>query len=291
MLTTLAWILGIAIAWLAGPVLLAFILFATTPLITALKLKFSTKHKSLLDSIRIEEISKNVLPLPDTKPNAGNLPIGVEMLLHKDGTIENTMRYFDNDPGETIQVLLSASNLPSLAFNANEVYLFDNYKLGERIGEYTAPALKQVQHVSYIDDKFVLVVGTPADTAYVDSHLWQVNRHTLEKTEIASNIFFTFERPPKTFTPYGFDGVVVVYYIGSLTFDLGGHSSRPEFSVIRIFNKKFPDGKDIARFSFKAGIIVAVCFENNSLILTGDPSRPLVNRPRLPARIWRVHML
>lgn len=50
----------------------------------------------------------------------------------------------------------------------------------------------------------------------------------------------------------------MIYYTGSFDFAFGGDSSRPKFSVLRIYNQQYPEGRDIVRFSFKAGTVVDV---------------------------------
>lgn len=294
-LKILAWVFGVA-------AILVVIFFGTiifrmvgVAQITESKVKKSLEFKLLYDGVVIEEISKDEKPLPEKlslgPTGTGDLPAGKEMVLYDDGTIVDERRTHDDSPGVEVEILLSETGNSSLVFRKNEVFIFDNFKLGTRIGEYSNPALGIIRHVSFINEKYILIEGDPADATYADSYLWQVERTTLKKEKLAGDIYFSFERPPMVFSPSGFGGVVIVYYTGSFLYAYGGDNSRPKFSVIRIYNNDFPDGKDVAKFGFKAGTIVDVRWENESLILTGDPSRPaMADKPRVPARIWHLQL-
>lgn len=264
---------------------------------TESKVQESPAYIRLLNDVTVQEISKNEKPLPLTNPlgpgGTGNLPASVDMVMEPDGAIVKRSRVFDQDPGQSVKVLTVDNSIESPAesyvFIKNILYKFTDGKLGDMIGEYSGPALSHIGHVAYINKKYFLVNGQPASSGYSDSRLWQVDRRTLHNTEVATDAYYVFDRPPMVFREKGFNGVVVVYYTGDFSYAFGGDSSRPEFSIIRIYNDRYPEGKDIVKIGFKGGTIVDVKADNGSLILTGDPSRPMMaHQPRLPARIWKV---
>lgn len=213
------------------------------------------------------------------------------MLLSEDGTLVDEKRVYDNDPRAEVEVLWGRTGQQALAFKKNEVFNVTDRKIGSRIGEFSNPALSIVRHVSSVNEKYLLAVGDPVTSPHNDSRLFQVDRATLIKTEIAEVIYYTFVRPPMVFNPSGFNGIVVVYYTGVLRYDFEGIGGAPKLSFVRIYNSDFPDGVDIAKFGFKAGVIVDVKWENKILILTGNPSHPSsTGQPRLPARVWQVQL-
>lgn len=258
--------------------------------ITDLNKSFSSEYEKLVEKIDVIEISNNEKALPyEYKPGTGDLPGSKEMVLLSGGKIEDTRRVFDNDPGKEVDVLIRTKELQSLVFKGNDVYQFDAFKLGKKIGSYFNPELKFVRHILPVNKSFVLVNGDRVGATYADPYLWQVNTITFDKIILAKDPYYSFERPPKVFMPHNFDGVVIVYYTGEYSYGFGGDSSRPKFSVVRVYTDEYPKGKDLVKFDFKAGTIVDVKWEDSSLILSGDPSKPGgEDKNRKPARVWKI---
>jgi len=258
--------------------------------ITASKLKLSQEVVSLLDGIQVAEISDNEQPLPyEYQPGTGDVAAADEMLLFEDGMIEPGRRVYDNDPRKQVHVLSGNQASQSLVFKGNDVYRFVNNRLGDHIGTISSPALRSVSHVTVVTDNALLLAGYLASVPHADVRLYQINLPDWRQEEIAVDPYYTFSRPPKIFKPDGFDGVVVVYYTGEYSFAYGGDSSRPKYSVIRVYNKAFSEGRDVVKLGFKAGTVVNMSWQNGALILRADPSLPaMMNKPRMPARVWRV---
>jgi len=283
-------VLGVPILLAVGYVFMVFFNMVFIENITDNKLRFSPEEVPLISEITISEISNNEKTLPyEYKPGTGDQPGSQTMVLLEDGTIEARQRTFDSDPGKEVDVLISEIDLTTLVFHKNDIFEFNNYHLGRKVGEFSDPKLKFVRHVMPVNDRYVLVNGDREEAQYAEPYLWQVDRNSLEKTLLTKEPYYSFERPPKIFVADGFNGVVIVYYTGEYSYGFGGDSSRPEYSVIRVYNESFPDGMDVAKFDFKAGTIITVEWENNGLKLTGDPSKPGgEEKNRKPARVWQI---
>ncbi len=86
------------------------------------------------------------------------------------------------------------------------------------------------------------------------------------------------------------DEQVLVYYSKEdYIYGFGGDVQRPRKSFIRFFDEATPEGRDLAEFSYKAGMIVDVEFAGADLILTGDRNRPsLVKDNKRPQTKWKL---
>jgi len=93
---------------------------------------------------------------------------------------------------------------------------FDDYKFGKRIGEFSDPALDIIRLVLPINEKYILLI------------------HDHQRFFSDEDIDSEKNRE-----------VVVIYY--------GGGETKPKRSVIRVYNEKYPKGKDISEFGYKAG--------------------------------------
>lgn len=231
-------------------------------------------------------MSENEKIVADEKSNTGDLASSVELELLDDGSIADTKHRYNDESIQLVKVLISNAELPSLVFKENQVYKFENNKLGPLLGQFSNPELSFIRHVVAVNNKYILVSGDSADSNYVDTYLWQVDVTTLEKVKIAGDLYYSFIRPPKIFISKDNNEIAVIYYTGSRNYAFGGNSSRPKLSVIRIYNSKFPEGKDIVNFSFKAGTIIDITWKNDGLILVGDPTPPRTHQ--LAAKVWHV---
>ncbi len=262
--------------------------------ITEFKLLTALESKALLNDITIREISNNEKPWPqmsrhERSQSTGDLKPAKEMVVFDNGQLTSERRAYDSSPGKEVFVLHDEQNNPQLIFRRNKVFKVKDGQRGDLLGYFSDPKVTFVRHVSALDEKYFLLIGDPSTVKYPYSYLWQVDKANLKKTKIAEDLYFVFEKPPMIFKPKGFEGIIVIYYTGSVDYGFGGDSSRPEFSHIRIYNDQFTNGTDIAKFGFKAGTIVDVKWSNGALILTGDPSRPLSAemKPK-QARVWEI---
>lgn len=262
--------------------------------ITEFRLKMAKEYTPLMDGVVISEISKDESPWPhswERRLSTGDVKTAAEMVLLDSGELVKGRRAFDDSPGKEVLVLERETNRPGLIFSGNQVFKVEQGRLGGEYGAFSELEPFTVPHVSPLNSGSFLMAGYPADTLREHLYLWQVDDITLKKTQVAKDIYYCFLRPPMVFQPKGFDGVVVVYYVGSLDYGFGGDASRPEFSYIRIYNKRYEHGVDVAKFGLKAGTIVDIKSEGHNLIATGDPSRPSAagQEPR-PARVWKIDL-
>lgn len=290
MLTILGWFFGVMLLLVVTGVVVIFGSMIFQKQITTVQLKLSQEVILLLDGIQVTEISDKEQPLPyEYRPGTGDVPAAKEMLLSDDGKIEEGQRTHDGDPRKEVHVLLNGQGSQPFVFKGNEVYRFDNYRLGEQLGTFTSPAFRHIGHVAAVTNNVLLVQGYPALATNEKHHLYQVSLPDFSQKEITEDSYYVFLRPPMVFTPAGFNGVVVVYYTGDYSFALGGDASRPKYSVIRIYNKNYSEGQDVTKLGFKAGTVVNVSWQNDALILQADPSLPaMADKPRVDARVWRV---
>lgn len=290
MLNTIFSALGVMVLIGGGYIVLVLLSMVFNSDISEFKSKFNNEYEMYVNDLEVVEISNNEKALPyEFNSDTGEIEGSSQKTLSDDGAIADVIRFFSGDPEKSVEVLLREGNSSSLVFKKNEVYEFDGYKLGSKVGEFSNPALDLIRHVMPVNEKYVLVNGDRINAPYADPYLWQVEVKTLKKEILTEDPFFSHSRPPKIFIPDGYNGVVIVYYVGSYSFGYGGGSSVPKFSVIRVYNNKYHEGKDIAKFAYKAGTIVDARWEKDALILTGDPSKPDGKKSaRRPARVWKI---
>ncbi len=262
--------------------------------ITEFKLRSAIEVDPLLDGVVITEISKDESPWPhqwEHDLSTGDVTAAAEMVLFDNGELSEEPRAFDESPGTEVLVLGADVSRPGLIFNGNQIYKVEHGKLGSEYGSFPDFEAFTIPYASPLNADSFLIAGYPADTLREHLILYQVNSASLKKTQIASDLYYCFLRPPMVFQPKGLDSVIVVYYVGSLNYGFGGDASRPEFSHIRIYNKKFPQGLEIAKFGLKAGTIVDIKSDAHHLTVTGDPSRPAAaSQEPKPARIWKIEL-
>lgn len=260
---------------------------------TEVKIKLSKEYEVLFDGVLIKEVTKGQVFFSDATSLKGTLPSSEEKVLLDDGSISSKARFYDDDPGETVSIVPAVGEVPSLLFHRNDVFEVRKNKNHGKVGEFKNPGIKFVNCVSHINKKYLLVVGVPDTNKFMKSSIYQVHRESFEKIEVGQKAYFYFDRAPVVFQPEGFGGQVAVFYSDyySFSFGGGGDSSRPKFSIVRIYNDSFPEGKSIVSFGFKAGIIVDIKWRDGSLIAIGDPSRPFNEKEEyLPVREWEIQL-
>jgi len=284
------WVVGIPVVLVFIYLFYVFFNMAFISQITNLKKSFDSEFESNVVGIDIVEVSDNENLLEfEFEPNTGDINGSRVMTLMPEGMVEDSRRFFDDDPGRELEVVARGNNLKSLLFKDNDVYEVRDKQLANKVGSFTNPELGFVRHVLPISETIMLVQADRADSKYVDTWLWQVDLSTFDKFTLTKDPYFSDDRPPKIFVNERAGEKIVVYYVGDYSFGFGGHSSRPKKSIIRIYNKQFPKGKDLASFAFKAGTIVHVEWGETGVILTGDPSKLTGSKKdRVPVRKWKT---
>lgn len=291
----LLWIgIPIAVVMAASVCFFAFVFFQMifVSQITEIKVRTKKDFVVLLDGVTVEEVQHNLPPLVrEWWPGAGDVPAARQIVLTPENALQEGERVFDKDPNRVVLQLDANSDLPTRVFIGTEIYARDVDKLGGKVAAFEDAPFDGVRYVGGINNRWFLVEADLKEFAHVETRLWQVDRSTLELRLIEEDPYFTFERPPKTFAPEGFSGIVVAIYRGNVSYGYGGHASRPASTLLRAYTPQYPDGVDLASFAFKAGTVVKVDWQDGALLVTGDPSRPpAAGKPPLPPRIWQLRL-
>lgn len=269
-----------------------FLVMVFAPQIAELKVLTKRNFTVLLDGVTVEELPHQLPPLePDWHPDGGDVPAARGILLTPENALEEGERVFDKDPNRSVLQLDGAGDLPTKIFIGLDIYGRAGDQLGAQIAEFTDAPFNGVGYVGGINEQWFLVGAALKEFAYVETRLWQVRHDTLDLALIDEDPYFTFARPPKTFRPEGFEGVIVAIYHGNVSYGSGGHSSAPAYTILRAYTPEHPEGVNLVRFAFKAGTVVKVDWQDGALLVTGDPSRPVASKKsRLPPRIWKVSL-
>lgn len=291
-LKVILWVVGVPLVLMVTYLFYVFFNMIFISQITDIKKGFDTEFEVKMNGVEIIEISDNEKILDfDFKPDTGDIEGSKVMVLTPDGMVEDRRRYFDDDTGRELEVVVRGNKLKSLLFKDNDVYEIDEGRAAEMLGSNSGPETGFVRHVLPVNKSVMLVQADNVEVKYVDTILWQLDLKTFEKFALTDDPYYSHARPPKLFVNDQAEEKIVIYYSGDYSFGFGGHSSRPKKSIVRIYNKEFPDGKDLASFAFKAGTIVDVEWSDAGIILTGDPSKPTGSKKdRLPARKWQMTM-
>jgi len=278
-----------------------FLNFVRKKIVENAELNSDNEYEPLAPNIEIDEISENENPLPENilnpESDTGDVSAAERMLILDDGLTIRDKNKFEFDPDNEVTVLKRNQNLNSFIFKDHKVFKFDDYKIGNKVGELSDPPLGLIRSVLPINENRILIAADLADSRYPDTHLWQVSTDTFEQKEIAKDIYFIHKRPSKVFMsdpnndPTKNQEIIVIYYTGEERFfSYGGGETKPKHSVVRVYNNQYPEGQDLVEFNYKAGTILDVKWQNGSLILFGDPSPPrsAASKPRLPARVWKL---
>lgn len=264
--------------------------------ITERKVRKEKDFTILLDGVTIEEIAHDQPPLePDWNADGGDVPGAREILLTPDNRLEDGRRVMDGDPRREVLQLDGYGDRPARIFIDQDIYVRSDDRLGEKIADFQGGPFDRPRYVGGINGDWFLLVADlkdrPQESGDTGTRLWQVDHASLAMQVIDKQPYYTFERPPKTFTPDGFSGVILAIYHGDVSYGYGGDSSRPASTVLRAYTPQYPMGVNLVRFAFKAGTVVEVDWQENALLVTGDPSRPrAANKPRLPPRIWKLSL-
>ncbi|MFV8783649.1 hypothetical protein ACNKU7_14620 [Microbulbifer sp. SA54] len=259
------------------------------PQITELTALRDKAMRPLLPGVAVTEIPHQRPPLErEHNPGAGSVPDAEEWLLTPEGQLQQGERVFDHDPRRPVQVLAGAGAEVDKILYDGRIFVRDGYKPGQELADFSSGPFTGFRHVGGINSEWFLIAGDRVERPYGNTALWQVSHRDYRYTLLEKNLYFTHDRPPKTFTPAGFDGVLVAIYVDHLSYGFGGLSSAPRYSVLRAYTPRNPDGINLLRLSLKAGTIVDVEWRDGALLVTADPSRPRSPRRSLPPRLWSV---
>lgn len=280
-------IAAIALFWL---VVFAyfFLRMAFIDKFSILSTRFSKDIAWQAPEVEIQEQTHNLPPLPyEYRPDSGDAPSARTMLLTPSGTLEEGTRVYDSDPNREVNLLEHQDGVPAWVLTGNEVFATQDNRLGEAIHQFSDPALGTLRYVGQLNPHWFLLSGDPEGSQGVDDKLWQVSRQDFSRQLLTEDPYFTFARPPRVFYPLGFAGTVLVYYVDSVHFGFGGDSSRPKYSVVRVYTDAAPEGRDLAKLSFRAGTVVNVQYQDETLLLHADPTPPGRETPRA-RRVWAL---
>jgi len=286
------WVAGIGLLFVIIPVLILFSNFIFRSQITQLEVNFSSEFIALMEGVKVIEKNYDVLPSDAEIPDTGDLESAREMLLYEDDSIKEGRRVFDNDPGKEVLVSFNKSRNESRVYLANNVFQYRNGHKGVLLGTFPPPIFSYIDFVLPINEKTMLVHGAMQDSPYPsERELWQVEYDGLIKTQLSHDPYYLDARPPKVFNFESDNEQVVVYYVGSYDYAFGGDSSRPKYSMMRVYNSLYPKGIDLIKFGFKAGTIIDVVKVDGGYLVTGDPSLPaMAGKARASLRQWKVVM-
>ncbi|WP_226661141.1 hypothetical protein [Microbulbifer aggregans] len=257
--------------------------------ITELKVLCDRAVVPLVPGVSVTEVPHQRPPLErEYFPGAGSVPAAEEWLLTPEGQLERGERVFDEDPRRPVDVLVGIGGEKSKVLYDGRIFERDGDSPGRELADFSGGPFSGFRHVGGINREWFLVAGDPIEQPYGNTALWQVSHRDYRYTLLNSNVYFTHDRPPKTFSPAGFDGVLVAIYASCASYGFGGYSSAPRYSILRAYTPGNPDGVDLVRLSLKAGTIVDVEWQDGTLLVTADPSRPRSPHRSLPPRLWSI---
>ncbi|MFT6985434.1 MAG: hypothetical protein ACJAT7_001243 [Psychromonas sp.] len=257
--------------------------------ITEVKIWFSSTVQILDNNIQVEEkenVTQQVINVDRKHKSA--LPLSEKLDLTSQGKLIKR-DIFSNEDQHTAVISLRLGNTErELIFKKNSIYERQDNQIGKLLHELDLSKMK-IQSANYVNEQIVLLSGMATAPKAFGTYLWQIDLNSFEVILLTTDLYFS-SIPPKILTAKGFDGVIAIYYQDSFIFGFGGDCTQPRISTIRLYSSKYPQGHDIAKFSYKAGTIIDVSVENGVLILTGDPSRPQngSDNHHRPARFWKI---
>ena len=289
-MNTFLWIVGLLVA-----VVVAFFAYVIGSMmfiaqITQLKIWLSPEYEHLIEGVSIQELNSDEAALEREVPNTGHVEGSQDVLVFDDGTVKEGRRAFDGDPGKSAVSVYNPMRRQSHLFVGNEVFEYADAKQGARLGGFSSPGFDMVDFVLPVNAQLMIMNGAMDDSPYPsERRLWQVSYDNLEKVLISDDPYYTHARTPKVFVFDQPEEQILVYYEGSFDFAFGGDSSRPKYSVLRLYNAQYPEGVDLIEIGFKAGTVIEVERVDGSYIVTTDPSLPrMTEKSRASLRKWKI---
>lgn len=266
--------------------------------ISQLRVKLSKRYKVLQDGVLVEALSQQdglhcIRQLSNVQLNSSK-----KVRLLNDEILETKGRF--SDEGREVCILKDPIKGYELLFDSSQIYHFSDNKKQSKIAELSSPKLRRVSHVSSLDSDNLLLIGAPDNELGVQYKLYQINIKDFQQGLIAEDIFLArsyvsdFEKtalPLLVVAAENVQDVFVVYYIGRWAYGFGGDVSRPKYSVIRIYNQQYPQGKDIVKLGLKAGVIKELKFAGDEIFIRCDPGQPTDSkekRERNNSLFWRI---
>jgi len=294
---TVIWLIIVAVIILGSIPIITFIVnFVFIDKVAERKVNASKEIVSQSAKVHIEELPNKKGQVISLKNNTFYQQDEAELMLTPAGVLTDDPQSFDNDGSHNVLPLtLANSNTNSYTkfiFQGSTVYEQAGNRIGRTIHTFNKPTMQSIRYVSNINNGIILMAADPDTHSYVDTKLWQVDIQSFEKTLLSEKPYYTFELAPKVLSPEGYNGVIVIYYSGGISYGYGGDVSRPELSTVRLYSDTYPQGHDLVSFHYKAGTIIDVSVAGDKLIFTGDPSRPTsIDNHERPARFWQVTLL
>ena len=210
--------------------------------------------------------------------------------------IEERLKALDNPPqyARSTEALLLASG---------KVFHEQAGKAGQAVGtlvdEETGETISTgIQYAAWANDRYFVMAGYQHTDKGTETPLWQGERDTFRAHKVDPDTFYLHAKLPDMYDFAEINSRIMVYFNDSLSWGFGGDVTKPKFSILRIYNATWPEGKDIAKFSFSAGMVRDIRLAEGSeagdatirLQVLTDPARPsgAEDKKERPARQWRV---
>ena len=262
------------------------------------------EYKTLREGVVVTESTYDG---PQLIRDYGRIPSkGRDWLLQPDGTIEPGIRVFDGDeavavrrlpmvytpepatePGEVklgyVEDWLAedreqppepTAEALALIFNGRSVLTGEQNRIATELGELPEHTLDGVDFADWITPHLMVVAGGRRVDGIVSNPLYQLRYPELTAHKIADDLYYLFSKTPDVYRFSEQGATVMVYFTGSLMWGFGGDVNKPEQSVIRVYNATWPEGQDIAQFSFKAGTVRGIGYQQGKLTVVTDSTRP-----------------
>ncbi|MCP4325319.1 MAG: hypothetical protein GY787_26430 [Alteromonadales bacterium] len=292
-MSILLWIVALLVVLACIPLVVLFVNLVFISNVTEFKSRRGDDFEVTNEFVTIEELDNHSKQVIDGESavnfdiNNSDLPVGIEMALTESGELKKSEHIYHQENEKSVLQLTLTKSQQQLLFVGNKVYLQSGDELGCLLHQFDE--FSHFSFVNYIDENTILLVASLSEFEYVENRLWQVNLKEFSKTLLSKNPYFTFCRPPKTISLADNSSVIVIYYSGNYAFGHGGHSSRAKQSIVRLYSKKHPQGGDLITINYKGGTVIDARIEDESIVLTADPSRPYtVDDRERPARFWKV---
>jgi|GEM_PF-4816616 len=249
------------------------------------RVKKNRQNQLLFANAQLEELS----PKEEWKQEVSFLKsLGASLqFLGKDGRfIQNSKKADENLAKE---YLVLRSDYYVLASKYGKLFSVKDNRLGQEVTSWAKHGFASSTLLAAVNEKSFLVKASLESAENKENMLFQISYPELEKVALSPDPYFTLKRPPLRFISRDEKTVVVVYYEGAYSYGFGEEDSRPQKSIVRIYNQEHPKGLDLAALSFASGTVIDLAFEESSLLLLADPSRPKQEgKSALAKRIWRL---
>lgn len=268
-------------------------------------------YQALTDGVSISDIP---YAGPTLERDYGR-PFGIDgdpngkWLLLDNNTLKAGQRVMIDDPGKPVyRLALAPSSLSpigisdpageddrALIFSGSKVFSAVNNRVGAELADLSNYPIGGTGYARWLNDQYMVVGGYLHTDKGTRTPLWQISYPDFSATPIVDDTFYLHVTVPAVYRFPEQNLSVLVYFTGSIAWGFGGDVNKPEYSVIRVYNDRWPAGQDIARFGFSSGIVRSVAAETtddgqSTLVVLTDPTRPsgVEGSEVLPPKQWRV---